>query len=90
VLAQRAVADSPRWTRAVEDQSASITEEGTSEGGEIICTVVRRAHLDQHGCPLPREESKQAGEDQLDEWCSFDVRSEGQSGSSLAGKVDDL
>jgi len=36
VLAQRAVADSPRWTRAVEDQSAPIPEEITSELGGII------------------------------------------------------
>ena len=39
VLAQRAVEDSPRWTRAVEDQSAPIPEEVTSKlGGNIIET----------------------------------------------------
>ena len=38
MLAQRAVADSPRWTRAVEDQSAPIPEEIPSEPGRIICT----------------------------------------------------
>jgi hypothetical protein len=37
VLAQRAVADSPRWTRAVEDQSAPIPEEITNELGSISC-----------------------------------------------------
>jgi hypothetical protein len=42
MLAQRAVADSPRWTRAVEDQSAPIPREKTSElGGSIH--IVRRA-----------------------------------------------
>ena len=30
LLAQRAVADSPRWTHAVEDQSAPIPEEPMS------------------------------------------------------------
>ena len=31
VLAQRAASEGPRWTRAVEDQSAPIPEEITSE-----------------------------------------------------------
>ena len=35
MLAQRAVADSPRWTRAVEDHSVPIPEEVTSELGRI-------------------------------------------------------
>ncbi len=36
VLAQRAVEDSPRWTRAVEDQSAPVPEEIMSKlGGSI-------------------------------------------------------
>jgi hypothetical protein len=35
MLAQRAVADSPRWTRAVEDQSAPIPKELTSEIGRM-------------------------------------------------------
>ncbi len=39
VLAQRAVADSPRWTRAVEDQSAPISKEVTSELGGSIYIV---------------------------------------------------
>ena len=46
MLAQRAVADSPRWTRAVEDQSASIPEreraslEGVGEGrlDDLLCS----------------------------------------------------
>jgi len=39
MLAQRAVADSPRWTRAVEDQSAPIPEDITNKlGGNIIGT----------------------------------------------------
>ena len=42
MLAQRAVADSPRWTRAVEDQSAPIPEEITSKLGETIY-IARRA-----------------------------------------------
>jgi hypothetical protein len=42
MLAQRAIADSPRWTRAVEDQSAPISEEITSELGRSIY-IVRRA-----------------------------------------------
>ena len=37
VLAQRAASEGPRWTRAVEDQSAPILEEITSElGGSIL------------------------------------------------------
>jgi hypothetical protein len=43
MLAQRAVADSPRWTRAVGDQSAPIPEEKTSKLGGIICNLVQRA-----------------------------------------------
>jgi hypothetical protein len=39
------------WTRAVEDQSAPIPEERTSELGRIICNLVRRPYVDQHGCP---------------------------------------
>jgi hypothetical protein len=42
VLAQRAVADAPRWTRAVEDQSAPIPEEITSELGGSV-NIVRCA-----------------------------------------------
>jgi hypothetical protein len=40
-----------RKLRAVEDQSASIPEEITSELGGIICNLARRPHVDQHGCP---------------------------------------
>ena len=37
MLAQRAVEDSPRWTRAVEDQSDPITErQSASSGGTFI------------------------------------------------------
>ena len=37
MLAQRAASEGPRWTRAVEDQSAPIPEEITSElGGSIL------------------------------------------------------
>ena len=35
VLAQRAASEGPRWTRAVEDQSAPIPEEKTSELGRM-------------------------------------------------------
>jgi len=42
VLAQRAASEGPRWTRAVEDQSAPIPEEITSKLGGIICNLVRR------------------------------------------------
>jgi hypothetical protein len=38
VLAQRAAWEGPRWTRAVEDQSAPIPEEIASELGGIILT----------------------------------------------------
>jgi hypothetical protein len=38
VLAQRAAWEGPRWTRAVEDQSAPIPEEIASELGGIIRT----------------------------------------------------
>ena len=36
MLAQRAASEGPRWMRAVEDQSAPIPEEITSELGGII------------------------------------------------------
>ena len=36
MLAQRAASEGPRWTRAVEDHSAPIPEEITSELGGII------------------------------------------------------
>jgi hypothetical protein len=36
VLAQRAASEGPRWTRAVEDQSAPIPEEKTSELGREV------------------------------------------------------
>jgi len=51
MLAQRAVADSLRWTRAVEDQSAPISEEITSELGRSIY-IVRRAQLGSTQPPL--------------------------------------
>jgi hypothetical protein len=35
LLAQRAVADSPRWPRAMEDQSAPTPEERTNKLGGI-------------------------------------------------------
>jgi hypothetical protein len=35
MLAQRAASEGPRWTRAVEDQSAPIPEEKTREFGEV-------------------------------------------------------
>ena len=38
MLAQRAAWEGPRWTRAVEDQSASIPEELASELEGIIRT----------------------------------------------------
>jgi hypothetical protein len=51
VLAQRAASEGPRWTRAVEDQSAPILGEGTSElGGSIY--IVRRAQGRPHQLPL--------------------------------------
>jgi hypothetical protein len=46
MLAQRAVADSPRWTRAVEDQSAPIPEERTSKLGKIDLWSLAAALLD--------------------------------------------
>jgi hypothetical protein len=36
VLAQRTASEGPRWTRAVEDQSAPIPREITSKRGGII------------------------------------------------------
>jgi hypothetical protein len=40
MLAQRAASEGPRWTRAMEDQSAPIPEEITSELGRIIVAWV--------------------------------------------------
>jgi hypothetical protein len=47
-----------RKLRAVEDQSAPIPEEITSELGGIICNLARRPQWDQHGCHSYREASK--------------------------------
>jgi hypothetical protein len=49
VLAQRAAAEGPRWTRAGEDQSAPIPEEITSELGESIYAGSTRAVGDHSG-----------------------------------------
>jgi hypothetical protein len=43
VLAQRAVSEDPRRTRAVEDQSAPILEEIVNGPGGIICNLARRS-----------------------------------------------
>ncbi len=55
VLAQRAASEGPRWTRAVEDQSAPILEEITSElGGSYFNgegARSTRAFEDQPGRP---------------------------------------
>ena len=40
MLAQRAAWESPRWTRAVEDQSAPIPKEITSELGRTIAQEI--------------------------------------------------
>ena len=48
VLAQRAASEGPRWTRAVEDQSAPIPEEITSKLGRIIYIVrYTQSRIDQ-------------------------------------------
>ena len=61
-----------RKLRAVEDQSASIPEEITSELGGIICNLARRPQWDQHGChslnrsqPFGRRSNEQALEGAL-------------------------
>ena len=41
-LSNRAASEGPRWTRAVEDQSAPIPEEIASELGGIIFILLRR------------------------------------------------
>ena len=61
VLAQRAASEGPRWTRAVEDQSAPIPEETTSELGGIIRNLARRPQWDQHGCHSKGEASELGG-----------------------------
>jgi hypothetical protein len=68
VLAQRAASEGPRWTRAVEDQSAPIPEEITSELG--------RRGREQPGALRARETPT------MKLW-SFDARSKGQPGSPL-------
>jgi len=64
-----------RKLRAVEDQSAPIPEEITSELG--------RMGREQPGALLAR------GTPTMKLW-SFDARSKGQPGYSLAGEIDDL
>lgn len=61
MLVQRAVSEDPRWTRAAEDQSASIPEEITGERGGIICNLARRPQWDQHGCHSKREKVSELG-----------------------------
>jgi hypothetical protein len=61
VLVQRAVSEGPRWTRAVEDQSAPIPEEITSELGGIICSLVRRPPVDPDGYPSKRGKESELG-----------------------------
>jgi len=53
--------EGPRSTRAVEDQSAPIPEERTSEPGGIICNLVRRPYVDQHACPSKRGKASKLG-----------------------------
>jgi hypothetical protein len=48
-------------THAVEDQSALIPEERTSEFGGIICNFVRRPHGDQHRRPSKRGTASDLG-----------------------------
>ena len=43
LLVQRAASEGPCWTRAVEDQSAPIPEEISSELGEDHIAVSQRA-----------------------------------------------
>ena len=48
MLAQRAASEGPRWTRAVEDQPALISEEISSELGRSIYIVGRaQSRIDQ-------------------------------------------
>jgi hypothetical protein len=49
LLAQRAASEGPRWTRAVEDQSAPIPEEISSELGGI--REINRDILNFYGWP---------------------------------------
>src|SRR3990172_7393736 len=49
------------WTRAVEDQSAPIPDEITSELGGIICNLARRPHIDQHACLSKRGKASKLG-----------------------------
>jgi len=90
--------EGPRWTRAVEDQSAPIPKEVTSELGGINCNLARRPQWDQHGCHSKREKlaslegrerSRQtillARRTRTMRQCSSDARSEGQSGDSFGG-----
>ena len=61
VLAQRAVEDSPRWTRTLEDQSIlPIPEEGNKRclEGSLICTVKEQIWL---ATPLPVMEKDKRG-----------------------------
>jgi len=64
-----------RKTRAVEDQSALIPEERTSELRGIICTLARRPQWGQLECHSMRGETSEIGR-------MIDARSEGQSGCS--------
>ena len=50
-----------RKLRAVEDQSAPIPEERMSKLGGVICNLVRRPHLDQHGWPSKRGNASELG-----------------------------
>jgi hypothetical protein len=57
MLAQRAVEDSPRWTRAVEDHSAPIPEKRTSKLGGSMYMVRCAQSKANHVCPDGSDEA---------------------------------
>jgi hypothetical protein len=73
VLAQRAASEGPRWTRAVEDQSAPIPKERTSKLGGVIY-IVRRAQLGSFQPPLNTVVSDCASAALLDELFDYPAR----------------
>ena len=79
MLAQRAASEGPRWTRAVEDQSAPIPEDIANELGRRYFMKGRV----RPGALLARRT-------RTVKLCSFDARNKGQSGYSLVAEIDDL
>ena len=65
MLAQRAASEGPRWTRAVEDQSAPILEETMSQPGRISWVTRCGIAWDKARCPTFNDYTQRSDERDL-------------------------